>query len=782
MKRNYRRRMAGLLIFCMLLLQGCSKNSANTTAPGASGMGEEDQSVSMGRYLEQEVVLPEEIASLGGSQKTWLSRLKNGDLALMGEIAGLYLSSDGGKTWAKKETPWYEELKENSGITDFALGPDGSAAVLHSPYESAEVGEDGNLKDALKTECLYVDPSGHTKTLKGLSPEQTLFGLCFGKDSRLYGWDLGGRVYEIDPEGGSARKLLEVEGLPDSVCATKHYLVLFTTRGETVLCDLENKITAAADPVLSDFVKGCMESAVRNDGRGLTVAAAEGEQEDVLYLACSGGLYRHVIGGQAMEQLTEGGMNSLGNPSMALYGLQVLPADEFLILYDHTRLCRYTYDPDLPSVPEQEIGIYSLEETYTIRQAVSLFQRKHPEVYVRYETGLSGDGSLTWEDAVKNLNTRILSGDGPDLLILDGLPLASYEEKGVLADLSGLVYEQKEENRLFQNLVDACRVDGKLWYLPVRFRLPLLVGDQGSIDQVSDLSSLADTVEGLRETYPNGALIGLMTEEEVLKGLGITCSGAWVDPASGTIHEENLTGFLQNARRIYQAELAGVDEDMLRNHQKNDEQGWQSDVAGEEMYYAVASSNAVDVAMENQKLGVGVTYDFGWDFSAVTTLAHQRENFGYASWQGQIRDGFLPKCMVGICAGAEEDPLVREFFHFLYGRELQDLELPSGFPMNEASFEALNRLSETDEEGMAGIILVSDDTKEDIFALEVERSPEEDFERLKVMVQNASAVCMGDPRIEQAVWELGEKAVNGSADVEDTVAEIVRKAAIYLSE
>lgn len=782
MKRSYRRQTAWLLALGMFLLSGCAGGAGQSPGTGTPA-AQEEQGVSMGRYLEQEVALPEEITSVSGHQKAWFTKLENGDLELMGGIAGLYVSPDGGETWTKKETPWYEEMINSSSISSVALAPDGAAAVLHTPFETSGEEDDGTLKDALHTECLYVDPSGHSKTLQAFSSGQVLFGLSFGKDSRLYGWDLDGLVYEIDPEGDTAKKLFEVEGLPDSVCATDRYLVIFTTREETILYDLEHRTMAVSDPVLEDFIKNNVGNSLGSDGRGVKVAAAEGEQKDVLYLACSGGLYRHVIGGQAMEQLTEGGMNSLGNPSMALCGLTVLPEEELLILYDQTRLCRYTYDPDLPSVPEDQIRIYSLQETYTIRQAVSLFQRKHPEVYVRYETGLTGDKSLTVEDAVKNLNTKLLSGEGPQLLVLDGLPIASYAEKGMLADLNGLVHEQREENRLFSNLVDACREDGKLWYLPVRFRLPLLVGDAESLERVSDLNSLADEVEALREKYPRGGLIGLMSEEEVLKALGLTCSGTWVDPVSGTIREEKLTEFLQSARRIYQAEMAGVDEDMVRNHQENDQEGRQPDVAGEEMYYAVASSNAVDVAMENQKLGVGAVGDFGWDFSTVTTLADQEENFGYAYWQGQIKDGFLPGCMVGIRAGAEEDPLVQEFFRFLYGRELQDLELPAGFPMNAASFEALKETPETEESGsMAGMVLVSDDTREDLFMLEVKRSTEEDFERLKNIVQKASAVCMGDPEIEEVVWELGEQAVNGSADVEDTVDEIVRRAAIYLAE
>ena len=138
-------------------------------------------------------------------------------------------------------------------------------------------------------------------------------------------------------------------------------------------------------------------------------------------------------------------------------GLAVLADDEFAVLYPTTKLCRYVYDETIPTVPEEEIRIYSLTEDYTVRQAVSLFQREHPEVYVRYEMGMSGSDGMTEEDAIRNLNTRLASGSGPDLLVLDGLPASSYEDKGLLADLTELEAGFTGENSLFSNLVDAVR-------------------------------------------------------------------------------------------------------------------------------------------------------------------------------------------------------------------------------------------------------------------------------------------------------------------------------------
>lgn len=68
------------------------------------------------------------------------------------------------------------------------------------------------------------------------------------------------------------------------------------------------------------------------------------------------------------------------------------------------------------------------------------------------------------------------------------------------------------------------------------------------------------------------------------------------------------------------------------------------------------------------------------------------------------------------------------------------------------------------------------------FHLDIKWVTEENFARLKEMVESASAVCAGDAVIEEVVYEVGQKALTGSCSVDDAVAEIMKKAAIYLAE
>lgn len=756
------------LLSAALLLGGCGSQDGYTDQNEEGGST--DGQKSMGRYLEEDMSLPE-----GGDQdyQTAMQALEDGSLAILGQNSGLSVSSDGGETWEKRDVSWLQEFQQNQMyITDLALAPSGAAAAVYIGDTAAD-----DTEEDLSYSYLYADAEGNASDLEIPRMEYEIYCLWFGTDSRLYGCGLDGKVYRIDETDGSLEELLDTGGLVDSLGFTDRYLIAFSSEGVS-LYDLENG-TQEEDKVLNDFI---MDDRTVSMGLGTetdnyTVLAVQGEQADVIYVAFSKGLYRHVIGGAAMEQVIDGNLTSLGDPQMGKGGLAVLADDEFAVLYPTTKLCRYVYDGTIPTVPEEEIRIYSLTEDYTVRQAVSLFQREHPEVYVRYEMGMSGSDGMTEEDAIRNLNTELLSGNGPDLLVLDGLPGSSYRRKGVLADVSGLVDSMAGESALLSNIVDAFREDGAVYSLPLRFRLPMILGGIDAVNQVTDLKTLADVQESLRQEHPEGSILGFMTEEEALYTLGLVSSSAWTDE-NGAVDEEALTEFLTQARRIYQTEAAGFSAEELEDYVQNYREAWSTDVSGEGHYYANASASALDVAMGQQVLAVGSVSGMSSDFNLISTVAGQGDSLSYGAWNGQVQNGFLPVTQVGITEGAADRELAQEFFCFLFSEQLQDLELPGGFPVNEASFDRMAAAPSGQE---ASSIAVAGDSGE-TFSLDIVWASEEDFQKLKEISIAVDTLCTGDSALEQAVYEVGPDALNGKMSVEDAVGEICRRAAIYLAE
>lgn len=758
---------AWLLLGTLLLACGCSGAGTAEKAGENSGNGSDD--TIMGRYVEQETALPEEVSSRGEGSAPVMAVMEDGSVGLLDQLSGLYRSQDQGETWELQETAQLTELAAANYIANLALAPDGSIAAVYTPPID-------NEEQELSYQYFYQDADGEERAVPYDDGEDYLHQLWFGKDSRLYGISIGGKVYELDCENGTAKQIFEITGVSDYVCFTDNYMVILGSQGLS-LYDTANGTQAQTDQVLEDFVKAHYDAgSFSADTHNMVAASSEG---DVIYLAFSDGIYRHTIGGSAIEEVADGSLNSLGNPMMQLRGMTVLEDEVFLILYYGPQLMKYVYDADIAATPEEEIRIYSLYEDYTIRQAVSLYQKDHPEVYVNYEVGVSGDDGMTEEDAIRNLNTRLASGSGPDLLVLDGLPASSYEDKGLLADLTELEAGFTGENSLFSNLVDAVRTGDKLYSLPVRFSLPLLVGSPEVLSQISDLASLAAAAENVRAEQPSGGILGLLTEEQVLEALMPTSSASWLTE-DGEIDEAVLTEFLTQAKRIYEAELAGYTEEELSILQETDRQTISSGGTAASSS-VLASSEALDMAMGGQFMGAGVVNSMETDFNLLATLADQEESMDYMLLPGQTADSFLPVASVGILETSFDNTQVTDFFCYLFGREFQDLDLPNGLPVNRASFEHLQEAGSGDDSAVSFAIM-TEGGNGDAFSVDVQQASAEQFARLKEMAETVTAVGSGESAIEDAVLESGPKALNGSLSVEDTVAEIVQKAAIYLAE
>lgn len=115
--------------------------------------------------------------------------------------------------------------------------------------------------------------------------------------------------------------------------------------------------------------------------------------------------------------------------------------------------------------------------------AASQFQKDNPGYRIDIQTYPSGD----YETYLKNLNTQILSGKGPDIISVAGLPYENYISKNILADLSEMIAGDNsfDMNKYYTNIFDALKYNGKLYVLPTNFTFNIIMANQGILDQES---------------------------------------------------------------------------------------------------------------------------------------------------------------------------------------------------------------------------------------------------------------------------------------------------------
>ena len=214
--------------------------------------------------------------------------------------------------------------------------------------------------------------------------------------------------------------------------------------------------------------------------------------EDAQYLVDATGLYRQTLDGDKWEQIFNGEGSSLSAPANVITGMALDGGDGYYIALSTSmgpRVIHYTWSDETPSLPDTELTVFSLKDYPILRQAISEYQTQNPNVKVTLQIP-SVEGATT-EDVIRALNTEILNGSGPDILVLDDLPAQSYAEKGVLLDLNsvdGLL------EGVLPNLTTAQTYGDNIYQIPAQFTIPVIVSKTGTT-QPDSMSTLLQQIQ-----------------------------------------------------------------------------------------------------------------------------------------------------------------------------------------------------------------------------------------------------------------------------------------------
>ena len=752
------------------------KTAADGTQADADGMNHENKA--MGRYVEIPVDISEYTTLSCG-----VTQLTDGSLLILDREAGKLVSEDVGETWRVEAIPGISDLAaftKDNYIFTMKANRDGTVVVLSSPSPEGE--------ETFHTGLLVARPDGSSQTIQELKAgeEGYVSDIWFGPENRLFASILGdSALYEVDMDTGDMHKYLSLPSMPDLVQFQGDYMILLTSQDGITFYNMKEE-EWVDDTVLADFMRqNYLADYYCNDT--FTVYMVPGE-ENIIYVAGKGGVYRHVIGGSAMEQIIDGALSSFSNPSMGIVNVITLDNNEFMVLFNGGKLIRYAYDPDVPTVPDELVTVYSLREEDKVRQAIAQYQAQNPQAFVRYEVGLSGSDAVSGEDAVKKLNTELMSGAGPDILILDGLPAESYIDKGVLLDLSDHISKMTGEQELLPNIVESFRQDGKIYRMPISFTIPAMLGRADDNAQVHDLASLADTVERLRKENPGKEIIGMFSEEAAVKWLLPVSAPDFVN-ASGGLDEQVISDYLEQIKRIYTASLEGISAAAQESYAHRRELYNK----GSDLYiesYNNVSSGAMDIIMGDMVFGAGNlknTYSFQEAVSVNRIEGY--EDMRVTPLDGHCSHVFIPDVMVGINASSSHREEAEAFFDVLMSKDLQQLHY-DGIVVNQAAME--NKLT-TDwviltNSGMkveygevsSSIAASTGDGRE--FYMEIYMPTREEYQELYDILCELNTPYLAESVVEEAIVEFGAQYLSEYLSLEKAVQKIKSKVDLYMAE
>ena len=435
-------------------------------------------------------------------------QISGGNLLDMAYVDGeaVILSNDNGSLkyltgnadsdiWDENIIDDIDESKDKKHVSAACIDIDGTvySAVYSYNMENNEI-VDGS------TEIRRYDAAGaqnlsgkYDVVLEGIDKEIT--GISHVKDGDSYYLLTTDGLGKFDSNGKLTAQYDESNSR-DFVVADKVYLL---EDQKMVEFDSDFNVISESSGLYDTLKEDLDETIAKEDStysNGKKILKADSENS--LYILTDRALYKKSADGEEVTVLlddTDGYENSI-NTILQF----VLCGDRYITIDSEHNVSVYAgNDGTVTAVEKQEITLWSLRYATFVEQAVDTFNNMSNSITVKYEYGVGDDNGVTIKDAVNALNTELLSGKGPDVILTDGLNINSYIDNGAFIDLAELETEiQKKYSNCLNKVMDTYRMGDKVYAIPARMTFQAVIEPDdisGRLNYISDFQDYIDNSE-----------------------------------------------------------------------------------------------------------------------------------------------------------------------------------------------------------------------------------------------------------------------------------------------
>ena len=736
---------------------------ALTVTACVDGSGGAAATPTAGRYVEADVTPP-----ISGPFISLLTY--EGNLVVFNNgLRTRFDSSDGGANWVQSQGPGYNSLRfANVNVASFL--PDGNLLAFMPGEGLVIVSPDGSES---RFHVEEVDNGAIVTMIQVLEGGRVLLSYMAA------GLPFGGGMINFDAIsdiiGGGA---IEVRGAIGAF-------------GDAIGGNIDDMINQGRAFVTETFVVEGPGGAMRGQGgqgfQGIQMGQgfmgmggrtssihdlATGRLIEVVptpsAVSATGSGDFHIFTGQLiLRHDSEGNVDTLLDGTAFAFGAQGVHVASIHALNDgslavhvaegrENRLYRIYWDAYATINPAKVITIWSLEYNAAVRAAISELWRMNPDAYITYEIALTDGSAMSASDAIRTLNTRLLSREGPDVLILDGTPIENYANRGMLLDLTGRVSVEG----MYQNLLAPfVSPNGQINVVPTQFSIPVLMGNAVALSEIQTLDALVNRVVSGNPSVAvtgqrgRGLLMGIPEEEraelhfnsvnELFNLMWQTNANAFIN--NNQLDSEALRVFFEAMEAIsvmYNLPLAPQPQGRMMAFAR----GGAMFMPGSLTQYMMRTTNFAAFSIENLML--------------LHATLEREDGLDLAAFPGLTPGAWVPSTIVGVSADTNVPDFAIEFVNTLLSVQVQGINHGEGLPITHAGMaEQINTINE-------------------MLAL-MEMSFTIDINSLIGQLQTPSII---ETVLQEIVWESVERLHSGRVDVEGAVREIEQRTRNYLAE
>lgn len=700
-----------------------ASNTALLSACSSSLSANIESNNEKGGYLETEIELPKDLAFANNlfykDNKVNVIGTTNNN-----EYKNFILQED--NTFLQQDLPkGLKMVLENNNLVDIGYIDENSCVVLVMNYETGKTMLNIIQNESVKN--VELDNANYSDLFIN---NNEIFLFSVGEKSALNRYDLEGNLlksYNI--------------GIGNYIVKDNEIIVLDIKGTSLTIYDLET---------------GDIKSNVSKPDLDYSDILSVDDKGNI-YICGKNGIEKFLRDSGSFEKIIDGNSTYLGMPTSFVNDVIAINEKEYYSLfYDSSsgdKIIKYTYDENANKNFKAELNVYMLQDNPFIKQAIFNYKKDNPDININIQVGYDEHNGITKEDAIKNLNTEILSGKSADIIILDGLNVDNYIEKGVLLDISDVIMPLVGSNEILENIVNPFIKDGKIYTIPTRFAPSTIWGNSEIINNYTGLDSLAKW----QQENPDKMMFYPMKPEKLIEKTFKT--NTQILNEDDTINEDELKKYLENIK------ILSSDKDT----------GAKMETELEENIGALEYLAYKDIQVHIQEMMTAET-EFNHSYASMKMN-------GNATYK--VNDGyFKPLNMIGINSKSKNIDIAKDIIKTALSQETQKINIISdgGITVNKKVFDSFKVIEDNKDENISTVFMMIGVHPDKNIDMGGNLPSDEDKVKFYETIERVSKPTKEDTILMNFIIEESKGYFKGEMDIEKTTKAILQKANTYLSE
>lgn len=702
-------------------------------------------------FKEAPVTMPEDIVGCLDFQYG-----EDGEYQAIGqdETKGVVLwsSSDQGKSW---DEIWaLPDQWKNSLVTEAQFTGDGGIFCVLAK-DALQEGI-----DTPEASFAYLSPEGAFEEKK-LSASQDGLSEIVCQNGLVYGRNTSGIVKAYDYKTGEEKKVYDQSGM------FANQFVLTKDRVIAIGIDKVEQYDLGDGTVLETSKK--MNQALlklASENQGYATRMCYDKNANAIYYVGTGGMFRYDMDKEEEKKMLYGEKHVFSDSKGYLSDVSVLDDQHVAISFigqdRKAQVSVYSYEEKGHQVRlTTELKVYSLYENDRIRELANTYNSKQSKVHVKYECDITAENWISVNDAISRLNTRLAAGEGPDVILLDGLNEKAYIEQGLLCDVSD-VLDKKEH---YTNLALPYTREKYVYAIPLQFHLMTIHAEDDVTKSIGTLEELAGSLEAYHADHHGRATLERWETSNYMEVIFQTYFPELLK--DGKLEEKELENFYKNLERIYNvSEFTFTDDDGSEDESKIDLSSLELMYNGEQE--GLLAMKEVDVSISGALQN--------WDLSRLYYYGDVREGLTYDYFRRDGKPIFLPVNALAVMEDSNKKDIAKDFLaHCISYKEVMGSSEDVGFSINREAMKKAFAVGMNDTEEM-------ENSKGETVKLPWKDLPKKEQKAFFELVDSLEEYSCVDQVVKEIVMKQAETYINHEGTLEECVASAVEKVNLYQQE